>query len=211
MSVLLPLHMSRMSRNFLFYPRLLSMQGESREATCPAQRNLRHQRFGKRINPGRERNKPPPCRATGQLIVLRRDLLVPVGLSPSSIFSKVRRSQYSSNRPFDAKSFTSASPAAIWNPSSLCWKTLLFYHLPQGRASVDRLDPSFFAILMEARLFSPCTVPSRRGVRPPYVHVSPSPLPQLFACSLLSHLNVREKSGELLHRHPKVVLICSGK
>src|SRR2546430_9511797 len=102
----------------------------------------------------------------------------------------------------------SASPAAIWNPSSLCWRTLIFYHLPQGRASVDRLDPSFFAILMEARLFSPCTVPSRRGVRPPYVHVSPAPLPQPFACPLLyrllSLLNVREKSGELLHRHPKV-------
>src|SRR5439155_822475 len=163
-SVLLPLHMSRMSGNFLFYPRLLSMQGESREATCPAQRNLRHQRCGKRINPGRERNKPPPCRATGQLIVLRRDLLVPVGLSPSSIFSKVSRSQYSSNRPFDAKSFTSAS---------------------------------------------------RRGVRPPYVHVSPAPLPQPFACPLLyrllSLLNVREKSGELLHKHPKVAPICSRK
>src|SRR5438094_3761537 len=109
----------------------------------------------------------------------------------------------------------SASPAAIWNPSSLCWKTLLFYHLPQGRVVVDHLDPSFFAILMEARLFSRCTVLNRREVRPPGDHVSPSPLPQLFACSLLylfrSLASRRQKSGELSHMHLKVVLICSRK
>src|SRR5436309_12077133 len=75
-------------------------------------------------------------------------------------------------------------PGAIWNQSSVCWETLNFYHLPQGRALVDRLYPSFFAILMEARLFSLCTVPSHREVRRPHVHVSP--VSQLLSCPCFS-------------------------